>query len=223
MARKGLNCTLSYKVGSTTRTYRVRCDMIVHGTQMVAEESQARLRRAYYPHRVSTQQFGLKIILKGYAERRSFSNWLTAYATYALDPDLGGDYPTMSVSVPSYEFVHRGVPLTGYEYGDHVGSMIFNPTVMFEPAYEPWDKARPAVTRVEDAWRAFAKDDAIKYFYPFGTQLAGEDAPTGTYDKPIYPGDASGFTDQYGNDPDDIVPPSIVPPSQQNLPPGVLP
>lgn len=221
VARLGLNCTLSYTRGSTTRAYRVRCTGIVSGTQMIAEESQSRLRRAYYPHRVSTQQFGITVALRGYAERKSFSNFLSGYASYALDPDIGGtDYPTMSVTVPVYEFVHRGVPLTGFEWGDHVGSMIFTPTIMFEAAYEPWDKTKPAVTRVENAWRAFAKDEAIKYFYPFGTQLSGDQAPTGEYDQPIYPNDPGNFDDDYtgpGNDDDSKDP------AGQPLPPSSFP
>jgi hypothetical protein len=188
--RQGLNCTLSYKRGSTIRAYRVRCAGIQHGTQMIADESQSRLRRAYYPHRVSTQQFAISIELKGYPEHKDLSNWLSGYASYALDPDLAtADYPTMSVVCPARDFVHRGVPLTGFQWGDHVGSMVFNPTIVFEAAYEPWDKAKPAVTRVVNAWDAFRKDDAIKYFYPFGTQLSGEKAPTGDYDQPVYPPD----------------------------------
>lgn len=190
MARFGLNATLSYKAGSATRAYRVRCVGIRHGTQMIAEESQARVRRAYYPHRVSTQQFAITVALMGWNERKSFSNWLGTYAGHALNPDIGGtNYPTMLVTVPSREFVHRGVPLTGFEWGDHVGSMVFSPMIVFEAAYEPWDKAKPAVTRVENSWYAFQKDKAIQYFYPFGTQLAGDETPEGNYDKPIYPGD----------------------------------
>lgn len=191
MGRQGLNATLSYQRGGSTSAYRVRCSGIQHGTQMIAEESKSRLRRAYYPHRVSTQQFAITVQLKGYAEHRSLSTWLAGYSSYALDPDInsGTDYPTMFVSVPSYEFTHRGVPLSGYEWGDHVGSMLFNTTILFEAAYEPWAKAKPAVTRVENEWYAFSKDEAIKYFYPFGTQLSGEQAPATGYDKPIYPGD----------------------------------
>lgn len=189
--RQGLNATLSYQRGGTTAAYRVRCSGVQHGTQMIAEESKSRLRRAYYPHRLSTQQFMITVELKGYPEHRSLSTWLAGYSSYALDPDInsGTNYPTMSVSVPSYDFVHRGVPLTGYEWGDHVGSMVWQIGIIFEAAYEPWAKAKPAVTRVVNAWHAFSKDEAIKYFYPFGTQLSGEQAPSGGYDKPIYPGD----------------------------------
>lgn len=202
--RQGLNATLSYQRGKVERRYRLRCDIVVHGTQMVAEESQARLRRAYYPHRVSTQQFAIRVILKGYAERRSLSNWLSSYSAFILDPDVSGtNYPTMAVSVPSRDFYQRGVPLTGFEFGDHVGAMTFTPMITFEPAYEPWDKAKPAVTRVEDTWRAFSKDDAVKYFYPFSTQLTGDQAPRGTYDQPIYPGDGADGADDYENDPGD--------------------
>lgn len=202
MPRKGLNCTLSYVRGGKTRMYKVRCNSITHGTQMIADESQARLHRAYYPHRVTTQQFALKILLIGYAERKSFSNWLASYSDYALNPDVSGgtDFPTMSVTVPSREFVHRGVPLSGYEWGDQVGSMIFNPTVVFEAAYEPWNKAKPDITTVENTWLAFSKDEAIQYFYPFGTQLTGENAPQGDYDKPVYPGTDTGVDDTEGED-----------------------
>lgn len=211
MARKGLNATLTYQRGGVQRAYRVRCDMIAHGTQMVAEESQARLRRAYYPHRVSTQQFSIRVILIGYPERRSLSNWLASYSSFVLDPDISGiNYPTMSVTVPSRDFSQRGVPLSGFEWGDHVGSMVFTPTITFEPAYEPWDKAKPAITRVEDTWQAFSKDDAVKYFYPFSTQLTGDNAPTGTYDQPIYPADDNGQPD-----PDDNTGPKTIPDSQE--------
>lgn len=197
--RLGLNCTFSYKRGGTTRAYRLRCSGVQHGTQMISAESQSRVRRAYYPHRVSTQQFAIQVELKGYAEHKDFSNWLSSYASYALNPDLQVDeYPTMSVVVPSREFVHRGVPLSGYLWGDHVGSMVFNPTIVFEAAYEPWDKARPEVTRVENSWFAFKKDDAIKYFYPFGLQLSGEKSPIGDYDQPIYPPDPGAPSDGGG-------------------------
>jgi hypothetical protein len=220
LARKGLNATLSFKRGSATHAYQVRCTGIVHGTQMIAEESQARIRRAYYPHQVTTQQFGITLALMGYPERRSLSNWLASYSSYALHPDIGGtEYPTMFVVVPSYEFTHRGVPLTGFEWGDHIGSMVFTPTIMFEAAYEPWDKTKPAITRVENTWRAFSKDEAIKYFYPFGTQLSGEQAPSGGYDKPVYPTDPENDPAAPPTDPN-IKPPNIRPP---DLPPGVLP
>ncbi len=188
--RKGLNATLSYQRGGVTRKYRVRCKGVTHGTEMVAEESQARVRRAYYPHRVTTQQFSIQVILVGHDERKSLTNWLASYAAYVLNPDMGGlNYPVMSVTVPVRDFHQQGVPLTGFEWGDRVGSMVFEPTILFEPAHEPWDKTKPAVTRVEDTWQAFAKDDAVKYFYPFGTQLTGDQAPIGEYDKPVYPGE----------------------------------
>lgn len=214
--RQGLNCTLSYKRGSTTRTYRVRCSAITYGVQMVSDESQARMRRAYYPHRVSTQQFGISVLLVGYDERLSLTNWLSDYATFALDPDLGnGDFPTMSVIVADRNFTHRGVPVSGYEWGDHVGSMVFSPTIVFEAAYEPWDKAKPAITHVEDTWSAFVQDKAIKYFYPFGEQLAGDQAPD-QYDKVVYPGDPGQFNNNYYGG-------GVDPSSGQPLPPSSFP
>lgn len=221
MPRQGLNATLSYRRGTSTRAYRIRVGAIVHGAEMVYDESQARLRRAFYPHRVTTQRFSITVLLKNYDERRSFTNWMSSYLGYALDPDLSAkEYPTMLITVPSYEFSQRGVPLTGYEWGDHVGSMVFNPTILFEAAYEPWDKTKPAVTRVENAWRGIAKDKAIHFFYPFGTQLKGDEEPN-NYDKVVYPGNPDQFNDgYYGDDPEEVKPPNIVPPQR---PPGVLP
>lgn len=211
--RQGLNATLSYaRSSSVTRVYRVRCNKVVHGIQMVSDESQARMRRAYYPHRVTTQKFAISVLLSGFNERQDFTSWMSDYASFALDPDFGGgDYPTMSVVVPSYEFNQRGVPLTGYEWGDHVGSMVFNPQVIFEAAYEPWQKAKPTVTHVDATWSAFAQDPAIKYFYPFGEQLSGEQTPD-RYDKVVYPGDPSQFNNNYYG--------GGVDPSGQPLPPS---
>lgn len=220
MPRQGLNATLSYKRGSTTRQYKVRVNSISHGHQMIYDESQARLRRAFYPHRVTTRRFFIGVVLKGYEERRSFTNWMSSYLGYALNPDLATNAdPTMFISVPSYEFTHRGIPLSGYEWGDHVGSMIFNPVLAFEAAYEPWDKSKPAVTRVDNTWQAFSSDKAIQHFYPFGTQLSGDDVPR-DYDKVVYPGDPNRFNDGYYGGDDEVKPPNIVPPQR---PPGVLP
>jgi hypothetical protein len=202
--RQGLNTTLSYTRGTALRQYKVRCNAVSHGVQMVSDESQSRMRRAYYPHRVSSMQFSLSIVLVGYDERKSFTNWMSDYATYTLDPDTPtGSFPSMGVFLPDYSFYERGVPLSGYEWGDHVGSMVFNPTVTFETTYEQWNTGQPPASKVEDTWSAFSQDKAIQYFYPFGQQLAGDQAPA-NYDKVQYPGDPSQFNNNYyggGQDP----------------------
>ena len=173
MARHGLNCTLSYSDGKVLHSYRVRVDQAAHGVVMVAEESQARTVRAFYPHRVAEDQFSINVMLKGTAERISFVRWLHGYTSFVLSTDLPvGRFPPMLVNLPSRDFLHSGVPLTGVEYGDHVGSMVWNHMVAFE--------AVPLAMKIKDVSSfvpATQDPKATPYFYPLGQQLIAEQAP----------------------------------------------
>lgn len=228
MGRKGLNCTLSYVRGNAKNTYDVRVKTLTHGTMQIAEESHARTHRAFYPHHAAPQQFAILIQLIGYTERRDFMNWMGSYGEYALDPDLSADtFPAMTVSLPSRSFLTQGVPLTGYEWGDHVGSMVFEHQLIFEAAVDPGQTGNPPTSTVDNKWQAFANDEAIQYFYPFGTQLSGNESPSGNYDKITYPGDPGSFNDDWsgatappasGNQPGTTTPSSGVPPQSGNQP-----
>jgi hypothetical protein len=180
VARKGLNCTLSFVNGKTKRTYRIRAGNLGYGVQMVSGESAARIHRAYYPHKTANQQFSVQVLLKDWAERNDFINWLSSYAQWALDPNVvRGSFPVMTVQVPSRDFYQRGMPLQGYEWGAHTGMMMFTPVIMFEAAYSPGQlNVSPETSTVINKWSAFASDPAIRYFYPFGTQLEGDAVPT---------------------------------------------
>jgi hypothetical protein len=200
--RKGLNCTLSYARGSSNNTYKVRVTGFTHGTMMVSEESHARSHRAYYPHRSAPERFGITVILRGQTERRDFMNWLGSYGEYVVDPDRSGiDFPAMTVTIPTREFTGVGVPLQGYEWGDHVGAMTFQHQLVFESSVDPGQTDQPKTSSVDNKWVAFAQDEAIQYFYPFGTQLSGDTAPAGNYDKIVYPGDPASFNDTWNGDP----------------------
>jgi hypothetical protein len=174
MARKGLNCSLTYSDGKVLHSYRVRCDQVTHGSVMVYEESQARTRRAFFPHRRAEDKFTINAMLIGQAERRSFVSWLNAYASFVLSTDLAvGQFPPMIVNIPSRNFLKTGVPLTGIEWGTHVGAMVFNHAVIFESV--------PAQMSINSASRPVAITNAIdpatEYFYPFQNQLSGNQAP----------------------------------------------
>jgi hypothetical protein len=179
MARQGLNCTLSYKNGSVLNTYQVRAGDLGYGVQMVAAEDQGRVTRAYYPHKSANQQFTLQILLKNWAERTDFTNWLTVYAQWALDPNVARTvFPFLSVQVPSRNFYQRGLPLTGYEWGAHTGMMMFSPTFVFETGLSPGQSSTSIdVSSVINQWSAFQSDPSIQYFYPFGTQLSASQIP----------------------------------------------
>lgn len=174
MARRGLNCTLSYSDGVSLRTYRVRADMASHGVVMVYEESASRTVRAFYPHRPAESPFQINVVLIGQAERTSFTNWLDGYATFVMDRDLASSkFPPMVVNIPSRKFLKVGVPLTGYEYGDHVGSMVWNHNVTFESV--------PSQVNPNSTSRTIAittaLDPATSFFYPFSEVLSGDQAP----------------------------------------------
>lgn len=196
MARQGLNCTLSYPDASgATRTYRVRAGTISHGIQMVYTESEARVARAFYPHRSAMEQFSVVVLLKNWDERTDFTSWLASYASYAINPNIIQDtFPWMTVTIPSRRFTQIGVPLTGYEWGAHTGMMMFTPQIMFEAAQSPGSNAQAVVSSVINKWSAFASDPAIQYFYPFGTQLSGSQSGVSSVSG-SNPNDPSIFTD----------------------------
>jgi hypothetical protein len=197
MARQGLNCTLSYSQGGTTQSYRVRAGDLAHGVQMISAQDEARTNRAYYPHRTAMEQFSVIVLLKDWNERRDFTNWLSTYASYAIDPDVTQTpFPWMTVSVPSRDFLQYGVPLQGYQWGAHTGQMMFTPQLVFEAAASPGSSpSQPQVSSVINKWAAFGSDPAIGYFYPFGIQLAAGQVPS-NYAQVQYPGDPVQFSGQ---------------------------
>ncbi len=201
MARAGLNCTFSYVDDSgTTHTYRVRAGVLGYGVQMVAAEDQARVTRAYYPHKSANQQFSVQVLLKDWSERSDFVNWLSGYAQWALDPNVARTvFPFMTVAVPGRNYHQTGLPLTGYEWGAYTGMMMFQPTFVFETGLSPGQRGTGiSVSSVINQWSAFQSDPAIQYFYPFGTQLQGSQVP-----------------ENYGQ----VLPPAPVPPPATNVPP----
>jgi hypothetical protein len=157
---------------------RLRVDLVRHGIEMVADESTARNQRAYYPHRMTPSRFALRVLLKGYAERKAFADYMLGYADYVMNPGLPGGtkFPDMRVLVPSRRFDREGVPLSGFDRGDNVGSMLWTPTVVFETTREPQDTEEWATSRFVNA-----KDPDLKYFWPDGTQLGGNAVPSGNY------------------------------------------
>lgn len=174
MARRGLNCVLGYSDEKVTRTFSVRTDQVNHGKVMVYEESHARTVRAFFPHRVAEDKFSINVILIGQAERQAFVKWLNGYAAFVLNTDLAvGQFPPMTVNIPSRKFFRTGIPLTGIERGDHVGSMVWNHAVIFEPT--PSQVSLSSASRPVDVNKGI--DPANSFFYPFQQQLSAEQAP----------------------------------------------
>lgn len=189
MPRAGLNTLLYYQYGKKSYQFTVRTSEIAHGSRLVADEAQARTRRAFYPHQVTAIPFSLVVIIKGYRERVQFSNFLNDYISRALDPALSvANFPSMLVMEPGRKFLRWGVPLSGIEWGDHIGSMVWNPRVVFETHV---DQSLGQST-TDYKWISYfsiskqtaSQSPQIKYFYPAGIQLSGNQVPgAGAYDK----------------------------------------
>lgn len=180
--RKGLNCHLSYQMAGGKQQYSIRIDTLSTGIEMLGSESQARMMRAFYPHRVTAQRFAVNALLNGYNEHVSLTNWLSQYVTYALDPNRSGAFREMEVSIPAAEMILYGVPLTGYVWGDRVGRVLWNTGIEFETTREPWSGIVRDGSQVVNYDNVYEKEESALYWYPEGVQLAGEDKPI-TYDK----------------------------------------
>lgn len=186
--RRGLNASLTYlRAGKTPYSYSVRVSALSYGVKVIYDESQARVRKAFYPHRLSSAQFSIGLELVGEPEYVSFNRWLAEYARYLLGTDLSiSQFPAMTVSVPSRRFLRRGVPVQGYAFGDHVGAMLWEPQIVFEAAEEPLDASQKnlALSRFDAGLTSI--DPAVRYFYPGSTQLsASQTPPNGTFTRPL--------------------------------------
>lgn len=209
--RRGLNCLLAYPKAGGFAAFYVRADVLGHGMTMVADTSSARNSRAYYPHKATPSRFYLRVILKGYSERKAFADWMQRYADYVMNPGLpaGNSFPDMTVAVPARNFHREGVPLTGFEWGDTAGGMVWTPVITFECTNEPQEFGVP----VTPSSFVAATDPDMKYFWPMGTQLGGNSVPSGNYQEivdgsdggsdvgqgeaPVLPGDVH-VRDDYG-------------------------
>lgn len=176
--RPGLNGTLSYPDSSgAVHGFQVRVESITHALKVVFDESTGRNRRAMYPHRMSDAQFTLGLVLVGQPERQAFTEFLGGFAATLLNPGAS-TVPVMTVSVPVRNFSRRGIPQTGFEWGAKLGRTAFHPQVTFETSWNPVDgPSDPVASGVPSA--SAVGDPNVQYFYPFGTQLSGDQVPGG--------------------------------------------
>lgn len=133
----GANATFSY-AGS-------RADLRVTGVAytygVVSEESHARQTRAFYPHRRSQGEFDITLQLKGYREFRQVMDWFRNYTAQVMSQAMGDQSQQlpMTVSIPVRGFLRQGILTTGISDNDHVGSMVFSPTISFISVIDPKD------------------------------------------------------------------------------------
>lgn len=159
------NAAFSFTAGGSGYYFQTRCRRITHGYEVVASESHARTTRAFYPRQRALSQFGLTVELKGYSDYKAFMDFMRNYLqNFAANTTTGA----MSVGVPLRNFMRYGVPVGGISDGDHVGSMVFAPTIVFESIYDPLDTT--IFTTTADASQVdlgtSQSDEAATFFYP---------------------------------------------------------
>lgn len=178
--RQGLNATLSYKRNNKTYAIRLRIDSISYSVKQIAEETQGRMYRTFYPHYRTQAPFAINALLNGHEEYRTMNNWFAEYAKHALTVSYNdGVWPEMSVNIPVRNFVRAGIPVGTFEWGDKIGKALWTQTIQFETTREPGDKVPKTSSFTNE--QAKVRDASSAYYYPSGTQLNGTDKPSGDY------------------------------------------
>lgn len=166
IAVSGANCVLSYR-SSGTHTAKLRCNGLSTGYRLNSSESHARQHRAFYPKRRSQGGFALKFECNGQKEANALAQWLRDYARAALNLAASDVPPPMSVSVPSRDFLRLGIPTVGIQFGDHLGSMVFTPTIQFVSVSDPEDPSTSVLKRNQASGLTLrGTDPASNAFYP---------------------------------------------------------
>jgi len=91
-----------------------------------------------------------------------------------------GVWPVMNVTVESRDFVRKGIPLGPFEWGDHIGSMVWTPTIVFQTVGEPGDDGKIYTSEFNDNLSS-KNDSDSKFFYPAQPQLNGDDLSSNQY------------------------------------------
>lgn len=179
----GTNASFSFSQAGNASSFnlvRLRARKVDYSWEVVATESHGRINRAFYPHQRAVGKFAVTLELKGYNEFKPFSDFMFNY----IRTFMGADQKSMFVAVPVRGFARWGVPVSGVYDGDHVGSMVFNPTIIFEGMNDPLDEK--IITGAPDAasWdMGGATGDQASFFYPFSQgSLNANTRPETVYD-----------------------------------------
>jgi hypothetical protein len=163
----GTNGMISYNGGS----FPIRAKKVEHSWEVIYTESHARSVRAFYPHQRAPGRFAITLQLSGYTAYKAFTEFMMGYIREFAHPantySPGLQY-AMTVSVPVRDFQRIGIPVGGIADTDHVGSMVFEPTILFEAMSDPLDPTiySPFGENVSQPDMVVGGDQA-QFFYPF--------------------------------------------------------
>jgi hypothetical protein len=192
------NCTLAYKKGGTVNAFKAWCTGYTYGFEMIASESSARRFRAYYPTRTAPTRFSVTLALRANtatdrngrprpntSEYDRFGDYMANYYNYMLElQNSSGSGSTsygglMLVALAGRNWGRFGIPLTGVSYGDHVGSLLWTPTIVFETALDPFEVDNDI--SIAQYFKPVNPTPASDYFYPWN-EFAYGDKDSNVYD-----------------------------------------
>lgn len=184
--RQGINGGFSYVLPNTgnAQVYQVRVLGVGYGAQQLASETMSRTRRAFYPRNVVATAFNVQLLLVGSAERASFSNYIQNYATNYLAPSSSFP-PIMTFTCAPMNISQTGIPISGFEWGDSVGAIVWTPTITIQPTdatFTPSGVQRTGGSGISNLDQKSYQNvlkiaPEVKYFIPEGIQLTGDQAP----------------------------------------------
>lgn len=161
----GSNARLVYQQGGT-HIAELRCKQLAINYGIVAEESHARGKRAFYPHRRVQGEFTMVFDFKGWREYNRGMAWFQGY----FNGLLGWKNPTpMLVRMDSRDFLRWGIPTTGVAYGDHTGSMVFSPAITFVSVSDPNDPSTNILKTNQASNFQAQGPQSAQWFYPDST------------------------------------------------------
>jgi hypothetical protein len=163
------NAQLAYSSADGSYSLWTRVRRLAHRWDVVATESHAREYRAMYPHQRAVGQFALTFELNGFVEYERLMQFFRSYVRTIgeqFDNQIA-TRPTMHVALAVRNFSRSAIPISGMNIGDHVGSMVFNPTVIFESAHDPQDLTILTGQDASTYDLAGTETDAKNFFYPF--------------------------------------------------------
>lgn len=166
----GNNSVFQFTSGTDVAVFNARVSKVGKSFAVIATESHARQHRAMYPHQRAEGPFSVTLDLKHYTEFKLFMDFMRDFMS-ALMSSQNRPMPLMSVSVPSRNFWRLGVPVNGVSDGDHIGSNLFQPTIVFESVVDPLDPTVATGYNNAGSFSQFdpngsAADTAAQFFYP---------------------------------------------------------
>lgn len=160
----GANARLSYNLKGA-HIAMLRCKQLSISYGVDAQESHAKRYRAFYPYQRVQGGFAMVFDFVNWAEFHKGMVWFQSYIEAVIDQQ---NPSYMQVQLDSRSFLRLAYPTTGVAFGDHIGSMVFSPTINFLSVADPRDPKSGISSLNKSASAVSSNGDALatNWFYP---------------------------------------------------------